>query len=229
MHDDDRYYVLPTYAVCDESESMSGDPIDAVNRQFKPLHDQITSDFEVCDIAHLGIISFSSTAQVLLPLSDLSSVEQLPGLTANGSTNYAAAFSLLRQQIAADAQRLTNEGYTVLRPAVFFFSDGHPNGPEWKTPYSELVDEGFRQHPNMIAFGFGQADEHVIAQVGTLAAYQANDNVDAAEAVRKWAKALTESIVASATAIKQGAASFVPPATPSGYTAISPVPLDVVS
>lgn len=229
MNDDDRYLVLPTYALCDESDSMAGHPIEAVNAQFKPLHEAIVSDPEVSDIAHFGIVSFSSTPQVLLQLSDLSEVNQLPGLTANGSTNYAAAFELMRQQIADDTMRLSAEGYTVLRPAIFFFSDGQPNGPDWRKPYSDLVDPNFRQHPNVISFGFGNADEHVIAQVGTLAAYQAKQGVDAAQAVREWAKALTESVVASATAIKQGEASFVPPSTPDGFRSVPTVPLDVVS
>jgi uncharacterized protein YegL len=229
MQEDDRYQVLPFYGVCDESDSMSGVPVDTVNAQFKPLHDAIVSDPAVSDRARFGIISFSSSAQVLFPLSDLSEVDHLPGLTAHGSTNYEAAFSLLRQQIADDVRRLGDEGYAVLRPAVFFFSDGYPNGPDWRPAYQSLVDEGFKQRPHIVSFGVGAADEQVIAQIGTVCAYQARDGVGPADALRQWATSFTNSIVASATAINQGTASFTPPPPPPGFKTVQPVSLPVVS
>lgn len=81
--------VLPFYLVCDESGSMLGAPVKAINDSLPNLHAEIGSNPVVADKTRFCLIGFGSDAQVLLPLSDLSAVTSIPALHATGGTNYA--------------------------------------------------------------------------------------------------------------------------------------------
>ncbi len=70
--------VLPFYLVCDESYSMQGPPLDAINQELPLIYQEIASNPVVADRARLGIIGFSTTAEVLLPLADLNDVLSIP-------------------------------------------------------------------------------------------------------------------------------------------------------
>ena len=182
--------VLLFYGVFDESSSMSGAPITAINQSLPPLHAEIVSNPDVSDLVRFSIIAFSDDASVVLPATDLSKINAIPGLTANGSTNYTRAFELLKHQIAADVTRLKADGFSVLRPVVFFMSDGQPTSQHWETALNALIDESFGARPHVIAFGIGAADENVIKQVGKFAAYVADNGVMPADALRRVREAI---------------------------------------
>lgn len=213
--------VLPFYLLCDESLSLSGDNIMAINQQLTDLHAEIVADPVVSDKAHFGIVAFSDDADTILPLSDLHDVKEIPQLTAGGMTNYQAAFSHLKSQITHDVERLKGLGTKVYRPAVFFISDGEPNGPDWGEAYEALVDRDYAYRPNIISFGVGNAKQDVVARVGTLAAYQATAEVDVSSALREFARSLTQSVVQSASAAAAGRVGLVIPETPKGFVELT--------
>lgn len=201
------FEILPFYIVCDESGSMAGEPIKAVNDGLVELHREICSNPLVADKARIGILGFSETARVLVHCDDLSNEASLPSCNADGSTNYEAAFRLLRQTIEADVMRFRAEGMRVLRPAVFFMTDGQPNKNNWKAAFDELVGQSFPQRPNIISFGVGAADEAIIRSLATPAAarpqgyaYVAADGVSPGPALREIMTRLIGSIVASTSA-----------------------------
>jgi uncharacterized protein YegL len=78
--------VLPFYVVCDESSSMAGEPIDAVNQGIGELFLTIYSDPMLDERIRVGIVTFNDTARVLLPLTRPSHVAGTPGCVASGST-----------------------------------------------------------------------------------------------------------------------------------------------
>lgn len=220
-HMDAPEMVLPFYLLCDESLSLSGENIEAINQQLADLHAEIVADPVVSDKAHFGIVAFSDDAATILPLSDLHDVKEIPLLTAGGYTNYEAAFRHMRAQISHDVERLKAAGTRVYRPAVFFISDGEPNGPDWIAAYDALVDRDFGYRPNIIGFGVGGANRDIIARIGTLAAYQATDEVGVASALREFAKSLTSSVVQSASAAAAGRVGLVIPETPKGFVELN--------
>ncbi|MGA2829511.1 MAG: VWA domain-containing protein [Streptosporangiaceae bacterium] len=126
--------VLPFYLVCDESYSMSGPPLDAINASLPEIHSEIGSNPVVADKTRFCLIGFSDTAQVLLPLSNLSAISSIPALQVAGGTNYSSAFDLLYDTIDEDVKQLKNNKDQVYRPAVFFLSDGQP-GDDWEDSY----------------------------------------------------------------------------------------------
>ena len=215
--------VLPFYLLCDESLSLLGDNIRAINQQLTDLHAEIVADPVVSDKAHFGIVAFSDDADTILPLSDLHDVKEIPQLTAGGRTNYQAAFRHIKSQIVHDVERLKALGTRVYRPAVFFISDGAPNGPDWTEAYEAVVDREFAYRPNIISFGVGDANREIIARIGTLAAYQATNEVDVASALREFAKSLTASVVQSASAAAAGRVGLVIPETPKGFIELTPL------
>jgi uncharacterized protein YegL len=216
--------LLPFYLVCDESGSMSGSPIDAINNSLPELHQEIGANPVVADKTRFCLIGFSDNADVLLPLSDLSTVTSMPKLSAGGGTNYQAAFDVLRKTIDSDVASLKQAGNTVYRPAVFFLSDGYPNRNNWQQSFQALTDANWRPRPNILAFGFGSADENVIRQVATTRAFMANGSIGPAEALREFANSLIRSIVNSVTPSPSnptGGANLSMPDTVPGFTNIS--------
>ena len=138
--------VLPFYIVCDESASMSSNGgIDAINSALPELHEKIASNPLVNDKARIALIAFSDDAEVLLPLSAAADVEDMPGVMPKGATSYGSAFRLLKTQIATDIATFNADGFKVLRPAVFFISDGGPTDSDWQTHHVDLVDDLGRQ------------------------------------------------------------------------------------
>jgi uncharacterized protein YegL len=208
--EDGRIQVLPFYIVCDESSSMLGVSIDAVNEGIKELFKAINADPVVDAKARVSIIAFNDSAEVVLPLTQLSSVSTVPGCTASGSTSYAAAFTLLRQQIESDVAslRATNR---VHRPFVFFISDGEPNpGDNWEKAHAALVDSSFHLRPNIVSFGVAGANKSNIKAVATALtggtgaagskfAFEAEKDANPGVALKEIMKFITGTIVTSAS------------------------------
>ena len=217
--------ILPFYLVCDESGSMSGDPLDAINDSLPKIHTEIGSNPVVADKTKFALIGFSDYAEVVLPLSDLSVITSIPGLTVKGGTNYSSAFDLLYDTIAEDVKQLKANGDQVYRPAVFFLSDGQP-GDNWEGSYKRLIDPGWAPHPNILAFGFGDVDATTLQHVATVRAFIANGTMGPDEALREFAQSLIQSIVNSGSKPAQdGALTLAVPDQVPGFT---PLPADEI-
>ncbi|MFI0487227.1 VWA domain-containing protein [Actinomadura sp. 9N215] len=219
--------VLPFYLVCDESWSMSGEPIKAINDSLPRLHEEIGSNPVVADKTRFCLISFSQEAQVLLELSDLSEVTQIPQLTADGGTSYSSAFDLLRSTIEADIDRLKAGGHQVLRPAVFFLTDGQPNdSADWDMAYRRVIDPAWGPRPNILAFGFGDVNSETLKQIATVRAFISDETLTPDQALKEFAQSLIRSIVRSGTSGgSDGGMSLAMPDEVPGFTTI---PADVI-
>ena len=197
--------VLPFYIVCDESSSMDGASIAAVNDGIVELFDEVTSDPFTDAKFRFGIIVFNDTASVLLPLTQLKDVMQVPVCVASGSTSYGSAFRLLKTQIESDIAALQLEGVSVPRPIVFFMSDGEPDPENWRDDLDALVDPSFKYRPNIISFGVAGAEKAVIADVarwnsggGKKFFFMADDGVSPGPAIKEITHFIVTTIVTSA-------------------------------
>lgn len=217
--------VLPFYLVCDESGSMDGAPVQAINDSLPKLHSEIGSNPVVADKTKFCLIGFNHSAQVLLPLSDLSAVSSIPGLQASGGTDYTSAFDLLHNTIDNDIQQLKANGDQVYRPAVFFLSDGQP-GDNWEAAYKRLTDPNWAPHPNILAFGFGGVDASTLQQVATVRAFIADGTMGPDAALREFAKSLIQSIVNSGSKPAQGGSLTL--AVPDNVPGFTPLDADEI-
>ena len=214
--------ILPFYLVCDESGSMTAS-LHVINDALPDLHEEISTNPTVADKTRFALIGFSDDASVLQPMVDLSEIDSLPGLSAGGMTSFGNAFRTLKQAIDTDVAQLKSEGHEVYRPVAFFLSDGVPTDGDWRQAYQELIAAPFR--PHIIAFGIGEADAHIIAEVATFKAFmQDGSDVSPAKALREFAASLTRSIVRSANSVSAAAGQTMQLAvddTVTGFTAVS--------
>jgi uncharacterized protein YegL len=196
--------VLPFYIVCDESSSMAGAAVDAVNDGIVELFDTLNEDPIIDAKVRVGIVAFNDTARLLFPLTQLSQVTQIPVCVASGSTSYAAAFRLLKTQLETDVAALQQQ-FNVHRPCVFFMSDGAPNNENWRAELSKLTDASFKFSPNIVSFGVAGAEKSVIAEVahwgsrtGTKFFFMAENDGSPGAAIKEIIKFIIQTIVASA-------------------------------
>lgn len=214
-------HVLPFYVVCDVSFSMT-DHLDALNDGLLELHRAVGTDPVVADRTRFCLIGFSESAEILLPLSQLSEITEISALTVRAATNFGAAFTLLREIIDRDVEMLKGQSHRVYRPAVFFLSDGQPTDPAtWPAAYAALTDSAWVARPNVIAFGVGDADPATIGRIGTFRAFMGQGGVSPGAALHEFAKALTTSIVRSGNS-SSGTGDFTlrVPENISGFTAL---------
>lgn len=227
---EERYAVFPFYLCLDVSASMAGVPIDSVNRQMPALRSSVGEDPAIAEVIRFAVVTFSDVARTVLPLSDLSMVEAVPEVRAEGRTSYGAAFEHLRLTIETDYNASRAGGDRWYRPAVVFISDGRPTDEEarWHAAHSRLVDPTWKRHPNILAFGFGQADAAVLTKVvegRPNRAFIAEEGADPATVVPELMKGLISSIVSSSASVYTGEAQLQPPDVP-GMTPIAVDQLD---
>jgi uncharacterized protein YegL len=227
---EERYAVFPFYLCLDVSASMAGAPIDSVNQQLPLLRASIGEDPAIAEVIRFGVVTFSDIAHTLLPLCDLSLVEAVPELTTQGRTSYAAAFYHLRQIIETDYHTSRSGGDRWYRPAVIFISDGRPTDDteRWRSAHQRLTDPAWKRRPNILAFGFGDADPSVLAIVSESKpnrAFIAVEGAEPSKVVPELMSGLIQSIVSSSASVYTGEAQLIPPDVPS-MTAIPVDPLD---
>jgi uncharacterized protein YegL len=195
---------LPVYILVDTSHSMSQYE-DVLNQTIESLYDELIISPRISEFAHVSIISYNTSAEVVLDMTDLQAMDALPQLGCGGVTNFTAAIRLLRQRIEEDVPRLNDSGRQVLRPVAFLLTDGQPTDDEgypsddWKPEFASLVDKSYRRHPNVVPFGYGQATAAVVTQLSTIpgAAFLAQDT-STGDALKNIMTALLNSLVASA-------------------------------
>jgi uncharacterized protein YegL len=189
--------VLPFYVVCDASTSMRGEPIRAVNEELRQVHQVLSSDPLLNDLCRFAVITFASKVIEVVPLKRLASIELFPELVAQGQTRLGKCVDEISVIIRRDIDRLRAEGRTVLRPVLFFITDGRPTDA-WKRRLNTFLDRTANPAaPNVIAFGVGNANEETISTIGRQRAMMARTTESVPAALRAVIRSLTQTIVGS--------------------------------
>lgn len=128
--------VLAVYLAVDTSASMAmSGRLEAVEEAIIEFADELLSSPLLGEQVRVAIVGFSSRAELVLPLSDLTEQQTLPRLSAHGSTHYGPVFSLLSKVITSDVRTLRARGTIMLRPFVFLITDGLPLDPGWEESF----------------------------------------------------------------------------------------------
>jgi len=199
-----RVNCLPTYILIDTSSSMKKVE-DSLNDTIEYLYDELITSPRISDFAHVSLITFNTDARVVLEMTDIQSIDRLPRLECQGVTNFTRAFQVLRDCIDRDVSQLTTAGREVLRPVAFVLTDGQPTdsdghlSDDWLAEYGRLVDSGWRRHPHVVPFGFGDATAEVLRTMATIDgfAFLARDSGNS-EALQRIFGTLLNTLVASA-------------------------------
>jgi uncharacterized protein YegL len=196
---ENRGHLLPVYVLADESDSMRP-YAGQLNSGMLSLYEALRSEPMVAAKVRLSVLGFSDNVAVRMAMADLRSAEGLPHLQIRGGTSYHAAFSDLLKRIPQDISLLKGSGYQVHRPAVFFLSDGQPNGTWWQRSHRKLTDQArFGLAPNIIACGIGEVQARTIVKVATQPdfAFVSVPEADIGTAIAKFFIALTASVIQS--------------------------------
>ena len=157
-------HVHPIYLVLEESEAMKGARLDAVNSALPHIHYAFASDPILNYKVRFGVISFSDTAEVLVPSTQLAHLQQRPGLVPKGGINYTAAFTLVKTCIQTDVDALRAQNFEVLRPLLIVVVSNEKPADDWRESYQALTEKAFSYRPKILAFGFDVVDsQHILS------------------------------------------------------------------
>lgn len=194
------YPVFPVFILIDVSASMAGGPVEAVNSALPDLKRELLSNPTVGEIARVAVVTFSDEGRTVLPLCDLATAE-IPEIMVEGATNFAAGFRAVKQAIES-GMAILPKGTPVYRPVVFFMSDGeHIAREDWTLAHGQLVDRSWKYAPEIVAFGFGEANDETIRRVATRFPFKAKGG-DPAVQVREIMNSLIGSIRTTSTSFR---------------------------
>jgi len=189
--------VLPFYVVCDASTSMRGEPMRVVNEELRQVHQVLSSDPLLNDLCRFAVIAFASEVIEVVRLGRLASIEKFPEIVARGQTRLGKCIDEISVIVRRDIDSLRAEDRPVLRPVLFFITDGRPTD-SWKRKLNAFTDRKANPAaPNIIAFGVGEADEDTISTIGKQRAMMARTTESVPAALRAVIRSLTQTIVGS--------------------------------
>lgn len=114
---------LPVYLLLDVSGSMMGEPIAAVQNGVQMMQSALMSDPQALESAYISVITFSCSAEQIVPLTELSSFIP-PQLNASGMTSLGEALELVAQCAENEVVKNTPETKGDWKPLVFIMTDG---------------------------------------------------------------------------------------------------------
>jgi uncharacterized protein YegL len=121
--------------------------------------------------AWISVVCFSDVASVLVPSTSLELAPIVPEFPEGIQTNYAAAFSTLAEQCAADSQTLPIPAGRQWLPIVFLLTDGQPfvgHGEQPREVWLQQRDQLVARHgARIVTIGFGGANEDVLWHAAT--------------------------------------------------------------
>jgi uncharacterized protein YegL len=116
---------LPVYLLLDTSGSMSGEPIEQVKNGVQMLISALRADPYALETVHIGVITFDSSANVAVPLTELTAFQQ-PSLHASGTPALGEGLRVLAECASNDVVKSTSTQKGDWKPMVFMMTDGGP-------------------------------------------------------------------------------------------------------
>lgn len=127
---------LPVYLLLDTSASMMGEPIEAVKNGVQVMISSLRQNPQAIETAYISVITFSSVANQLIPLTDLASF-QMVDIKASGTTSMGDALKLLSRTMDKEVAKTTAEQKGDWKPMVFIMTDGIPTD-DWQSGLNEF-------------------------------------------------------------------------------------------
>ena len=152
---------LPIYLLLDTSDSMSGEPIAAVETGLQSLVHAWQKDPYMIETAFLSVITFGGSAQQIMPLTDLTSFE-MPKIKASGMNALGDALKTVSQCIDRDVVKTTAEIKGDWKPFVLIFIFSNPVD-DWQSGLNELKK---RTTTGIVIITIGnEANESILKQI----------------------------------------------------------------
>lgn len=114
---------LPIYLLLDTSGSMNGEPIVAVQNGVQMVISSLQGNPLALETAYLSVITIESSAQQVIPLTELSQFTA-PQLRAGGCTALGEALKLVSDCADREVVKNTPDAKGDWKPMVFIMTDG---------------------------------------------------------------------------------------------------------
>lgn len=202
---------LPVYLVLDNSGSMTGDPIQAVNQGIQALVSDLQCDPFALETAYLSIIEFNSSAKQTISLTEIASFNP-PTLTTGGATSLGQALTLVSKCIESEVKKASPQEKGDWKPLVFVMTDGQPTDT-WEQPADRLKQQ---KTANIIACAAGGAANELVLKRITDNVIKLKDvSPDSFKAFFKWVSASISQSSASVNSSPQNTQALDLPAPPA--------------
>jgi len=157
---------LPVYLLLDVSTSMEGDKIVSLRNAYDYFITETTSDDQVASVAHVGVITFSTHAEMIT--DGLVKVFELPDSSnfhPEGVTRLDLALQKVLESFENDLKKPVKHGTKGdWRPVIYILTDGDPTDSEgyfptdnWVADRDTLIDRprGKFKPASMAVLGMG--------------------------------------------------------------------------
>ncbi len=150
---------IPVVLLLDTSYSMSGQPIDMLNKAVKAMIAEFKKAETMETFIKLSIITFGNNGVELhTPLAEVSKID-FQSLVVGGSTPMGTALEMAKAMIE-DKSIFKGRDY---RPAVVLLSDGAPNDSGWENKLDAFISNGRSSKCDRMAVSIGSGtDENVL-------------------------------------------------------------------
>jgi uncharacterized protein YegL len=183
---------LPVYILIDCSESMAGEPIEAVQRGLVTMLQQLRRNPHALETVWLSVITFDARAQIAVPLTELSDFT-IPTINIKPGTALGSALRLLTERIKRDVQKTTAETKGDYRPIVFLLTDGQPTDT-WEDA-ADMLKLVKPKLANIYAIGCGNdVDFGVLTQITDIAYHIKNVSSEMIAKFFIWMSASVQSM-----------------------------------
>lgn len=194
---------LPIYFLIDVSESMVGEPMQAVEEGMATIIKELKSDPHALETAWISIVVFAGKARTLVPLQEL--VQFYPPRFPVGSgTSLGAGLGQLMFELRRNFVPTTYERKGDWKPIVFLLTDGVPTDDaraainEWK--------QNWKRSCNLVAINFGnEADAALLGELtDNVLSFRAGET----HAYKQFFQWVTDSIKTSSESVERNGSGF---------------------
>jgi uncharacterized protein YegL len=139
----------------DTSTSMSGEPLEQLNRGFELFCEEIKDDDLARKRAEITVITFGGTARVEIPFTE--GRDLVPRkLPASGGTPLGAALNLALDLLSRQKQAYREAGLEYYRPWLFVLTDGAPSdGPAFTAAAARVREVEAARGVSVFGIGIG--------------------------------------------------------------------------
>ncbi|MHC5821955.1 MAG: vWA domain-containing protein [Nostoc sp.] len=153
----------PVILLLDTSGSMSGQPIQELNRGLAAFKEDVQKDSQASLSVEVAMITFGSIAKLI---QDFVTIDQFtpPILEVDGLTPMGAAIEYALDFLENRKQIYKDNGILYYRPWVFLITDGAPTD-SWDSAAQRLREAEAQSRLSFFAVGVKDADMNILKQI----------------------------------------------------------------
>jgi len=154
---------LACVLLLDTSGSMTGAPIDNLNRALQVFREKVALDELASRRVDIAIVEFNNDARVVQDFTPIAQMEPVT-LYANGMTYMGAGIDLAIDMVKARNQFYNSVGTPVFRPWIFMITDGAPTDDIENAARRVREEESKGTHGKLkfFALGVGEYDRETL-------------------------------------------------------------------